>query len=89
MLPEPVQFRDRLVGSWLSMWAGDRWLAQCLIASQYFDIDDDLRVNYAHLWLSLITPGLQADRRKYAQLVGNIGSDLVSSFSHVSGAALI
>lgn len=47
----------------------------------YFDIDDDLRVNYSKLWLSLIataSPEVNAERRKYAQLVGNIGPDLVS-----------
>lgn len=47
----------------------------------YFDMDNDLRVNYSKLWLSLIaaaSPEVNAERRKYAQLVGNIGSDLVS-----------
>lgn len=47
----------------------------------YFDIDRALRVNYSSLWLSLIAPAspkTNADRRKYAQLVGNIGEDLVS-----------
>jgi aarF domain-containing kinase len=47
----------------------------------YFDLDTQLRINYARLWLSLIAPASPAtnkDRRKYAQLVGNIGPDLVS-----------
>ena len=48
----------------------------------YFDIDDDLRINYSNLWLSLISsasPEVSAERRKYAELVGNIGPDLVST----------
>ncbi|KAL0576652.1 hypothetical protein V5O48_005312, partial [Marasmius crinis-equi] len=48
---------------------------------QYFDIDTDLRLNYSRFWLSLMAPGspsTNADRRKYAQLVGNVGPDLVS-----------
>jgi aarF domain-containing kinase len=47
----------------------------------YFDIDTPLRINYSKLWLSLIapaSPSTTADRRKYAELVGNIGPDLVS-----------
>ena len=46
----------------------------------YFDIDNDLRVNYSHFWLSLISPASSegsAERRKYAELVGNIGPELV------------
>jgi len=46
----------------------------------YFDIDPQLRVNYGKLWLSLIapaSPSINADRRKYAELVGNISPDLV------------
>lgn len=46
----------------------------------YFDIDPELRVNYAKLWLSLIeptSPSTTVKRRKYAQLVGNIGPELV------------
>ena len=46
----------------------------------YFDLDTALRINYSKLWLSLIAPSsasVNAQRRKYAQLVGNIGSDLV------------
>ena len=48
---------------------------------QYFDIDDELRINYSKFWLSLMaqgSPSVNADRRKYAELVGNIGPDLVS-----------
>jgi aarF domain-containing kinase len=52
---------------------------------QYFDLDPELRINYSKLWLSLIapasSPSTRADRRKYAQLVGNIGPDLVSGVS--------
>ncbi|KDR75880.1 hypothetical protein GALMADRAFT_248622 [Galerina marginata CBS 339.88] len=49
----------------------------------YFDLDRGLRVNYAKLWLALIAPASPstiADRRKYAELVGNIGSDLYPVF---------
>ncbi|KAI0035885.1 ABC1-domain-containing protein [Vararia minispora EC-137] len=44
----------------------------------YFDLDHTLRINYARLWLSLIAPATPEnlkDRRKYAELVGNIGPD--------------
>jgi len=47
----------------------------------HFDIPDDLRINYSKFWLSLIsptTPETAAERRKYAEIVGNIGPDLVS-----------
>lgn len=47
----------------------------------YFDLDDALRVNYSRFWLSLIAPAsakVNAERRKYAELFGNIGPDLVS-----------
>lgn len=47
----------------------------------YFDIDRALRINYSKLWLSLIataSPETNAERRKYAQAVGNIGDDLVN-----------
>lgn len=41
-------------------------------------------MGYARLWLSLISPGssaaTQAERRKYAELVGNIGPDLYPVF---------
>ncbi|KAJ7497323.1 ABC1 family-domain-containing protein [Mycena latifolia] len=50
---------------------------------QYFDLDPELRINYARLWLSLIapaSPSTRADRRKYAELVGNIGPDLYPVF---------
>jgi aarF domain-containing kinase len=46
----------------------------------YFDLSPQLRVNYSKLWLSLMqsaSPSTTADRQKYAELVGNIGSDLV------------
>lgn len=49
----------------------------------YFDISRSLRTNYARLWLSLLTPKneqVDSDRRKYAQLVGNIGPDLFPIF---------
>ncbi|KAF8584839.1 ABC1-domain-containing protein [Ramaria rubella] len=49
----------------------------------HFDIDHDLRINYSKLWLSFIsptTPETSADRRKYAELVGNIGEDLYPIF---------
>jgi aarF domain-containing kinase len=47
----------------------------------YFDLETRLRINYSKLWLSLIatnSPSVNADRRKYAELVGNIGPDLAS-----------
>ncbi|KAF9071747.1 ABC1 family-domain-containing protein [Rhodocollybia butyracea] len=50
---------------------------------QYFNLDDELRVNYSKFWLSLMAPGspsVNADRRKYAKLVGNIGPDLYPVF---------
>ena len=49
----------------------------------WFDISKTLRTNYARLWLSLLQPKseqVDADRRKYAQLVGNIGPDLFPIF---------
>ena len=48
----------------------------------YFDLDPALRINYSKWWLALIAPASEqtlADRRKYAQLVGNIEEDLVRS----------
>lgn len=51
---------------------------------QYFDIPDDLRVNYARFWLSLIAGNsseVLAQRRKYARLVANISDDLVRWFA--------
>jgi len=50
----------------------------------YFDLTDELRFNYAKLWIALIdnaSPECVAERRKYAELVGNIGPDLVRIFS--------
>ncbi|THH05523.1 hypothetical protein EW146_g9881 [Bondarzewia mesenterica] len=49
----------------------------------YFDLDTRLRINYSKLWLSLLaplSPETNADRRKYAELVGNIGPDLYPVF---------
>jgi len=46
----------------------------------YFDLTDELRFNYAKLWLALIdnaSPESVAERRRCAELVGNIGPDLV------------
>ena len=46
----------------------------------YFDLDTALRINYSKWWLALIAPASKetlAERRKYAQLVGNIEEDLV------------
>lgn len=45
----------------------------------YFEIDEELRANYARFWLSLLsraTPKVIRERRKYAKLVGNIDDDL-------------
>uniref|UniRef100_A0A0W0FH10 Putative ABC1-domain-containing protein n=1 Tax=Moniliophthora roreri TaxID=221103 RepID=A0A0W0FH10_MONRR len=59
----------------------------------YFDIDDDLRINYSRFWLSLMAPGTpktSADRRRYAQLVGNIGPDLYPVFeAAITGRAAL
>lgn len=49
----------------------------------YFDLERELRVNYSKLWLSLIarsSPKVDADRRKYAELVGSITPDLYPVF---------
>ncbi|KZT10976.1 ABC1-domain-containing protein [Laetiporus sulphureus 93-53] len=49
----------------------------------YFDLDNELRINYSKFWLALIapaTPQTIADRRKYAKLVGNIDDDLYPVF---------
>lgn len=57
----------------------------------YFDLDDELRVNYSRFWLSLIaagSPQTNADRRKYARLVGNITDDLVSRDLVLSDSAI-
>ncbi|KAL4264735.1 Mitochondrial structure and function regulator [Pleurotus pulmonarius] len=59
----------------------------------YFDLDTDLRVNYSKFWLSLIapaSPSTSADRRKYAELVGNIGPDLYPVFeAAITGRAAL
>ncbi len=53
----------------------------CLLDhGQYFDVPGDLRLNYAHFWLSLIkrsSPRTSKERRYYAKLVGNIDDDKV------------
>jgi aarF domain-containing kinase len=58
----------------------------------YFDLTDELRFNYAKLWLALIasaSPMTIAERKKYAQLVGNIGPELVCApFSITTQASL-
>ncbi|TFY83696.1 hypothetical protein EWM64_g309 [Hericium alpestre] len=49
----------------------------------YFDLDTPLRINYCKLWLALIasaSPQTNADRRKYAQLVGNVSPELFPVF---------
>lgn len=46
----------------------------------YFDLSDRLRVDYAHLWLSLLKSNATADRRKYAKLVGNIDDEHYNIF---------
>lgn len=59
----------------------------------YFDLDTELRVNYSKFWLSLIapaSPSTSADRRKYAELVGNIGPDLYPVFeAAITGRAAL
>ncbi|KAL1665444.1 ABC1 family-domain-containing protein [Schizophyllum commune] len=59
----------------------------------YFDLDRELRINYSHLWLSLAspaTPQVAAERRKYAELVGNIGPDLYPVFeAALTGRAMM
>ena len=54
----------------------------CLLDhGQYFDIPDDLRVNYARFWLSLIkrtSTATTEERKKYAKLVGNIDDEMAS-----------
>ena len=49
----------------------------------YFDLDDQLRINYSKLMLALMSPNTavtKAERRKYAELVGNVGDDLYPVF---------
>ncbi|TIB93814.1 ABC1-domain-containing protein [Wallemia mellicola] len=57
----------------------------------YFDLSDDLRVNYARFWLSLMKPPSEAtfkERRHYAKLVGNIDEDMYAIFeSAITGKA--
>ncbi|KAL1413273.1 hypothetical protein Q8F55_001028 [Vanrija albida] len=52
----------------------------CLLDhGQYVAIPSDLRVNYAHFWLSLMRPATEEtirQRKKYAKLVGNIEEDM-------------
>jgi aarF domain-containing kinase len=52
----------------------------CLLDhGQYFDVPDDLRINYAHFWLSLIQRNsvkTTLERKKWAKLVGNIDDDM-------------
>ncbi|KAF9501491.1 ABC1-domain-containing protein [Pleurotus eryngii] len=59
----------------------------------YFDLDTELRVNYSKFWLSLIapaSPSTSVDRRKYAELVGNIGPDLYPVFeAAITGRAAL
>ncbi|KAI0785656.1 ABC1 family-domain-containing protein [Abortiporus biennis] len=59
----------------------------------YFDLDDDLRINYSKFWLSLIaraSPETDRERRKYAALVGNIGDDLYPVFeAAITGRAAL
>lgn len=56
-------------------------------------MDDALRVNYAKLWISLITPNsekVDLDRRKYAYLVGNIDDTLYPIFqAAITGRAAL
>lgn len=45
----------------------------------YFDIDEQLRANYARFWLSLLkraSPEVTAERRRYAKLIADIDDDL-------------
>ena len=53
----------------------------CLLDhGQYFDVPDDLRVNYARFWLSLVkrsSARTNLERRRHAKLVGNIDDTLV------------
>ena len=49
----------------------------------YFDLSDDLRINYSKFWLSLIAPPskeITEERKKYAKLVGNVDEDLYPIF---------
>ncbi|KAH7888736.1 ABC1 family-domain-containing protein [Phlebopus sp. FC_14] len=59
----------------------------------YFDLDPELRINYSKLWLALIadaSPKTLADRRRYAELVGNIPHDLYPVFeAAITGRAAL
>ncbi|KAH8107866.1 ABC1-domain-containing protein [Cristinia sonorae] len=59
----------------------------------YFDLDDELRVNYSRFWLSLMaaaSPQTNADRRRYAKLVGNINDELYPVFeAAITGRAAL
>lgn len=49
----------------------------------YFDLDDELRINYSKFMLALMSQNsaaTRAERRKYAKLVGNVGDDLYPVF---------
>lgn len=56
-------------------------------------MSESLRVNYAHLWLSLISPSspaVELDRRKYAALAGNITPALYPIFqAAITGRAAL
>lgn len=56
-------------------------------------MSEELRVNYAHLWLALIapaSPAVEADRRKYAYLAGNIDESLYPIFqAAITGRAAL
>lgn len=74
--------RPSLFPSWsdLSSFSSPLHL-QCVILDHglYFDIDQELRSNYARFWLSLLsrsTPAVQADRRRYAKLIADIDDSL-------------
>ena len=57
----------------------------------YFDLDDQLRINYSKLMLALMSPNsaaIKAERRKYAKLVGNVGDDLYPVFEAALTGAL-
>ncbi|KAF9650900.1 ABC1-domain-containing protein [Thelephora ganbajun] len=59
----------------------------------YFDLDDQLRINYSKLMLALMSPNsaaTKAERRKYAKLVGNVGDDLYPIFeAALTGRAIM
>ncbi|CAL1707516.1 unnamed protein product [Somion occarium] len=59
----------------------------------YFDLDDELRINYSKFLLSLMKPSSAAtngERRKYAKLVGNVDDDLYPVFeAAITGRAAL